>query len=69
MTLQEYDDLKKKLTFIGMQVSYNIGQLDARWLERKMNNEDITYVRDIENLINIYEGYAKMSNIIKKYIS
>lgn len=69
MTLSEYNNLKQKLSFINSKISYNFAFLDSRWLERKINNDnDITYIKDNENLNNIYNYYDEIRSEIKKYI-
>lgn len=68
MTLSEYNNLKQKLSFINSKISYNFAFLDSRWLERKINNDDITYIKDKENLNNIYNYYDEIKSEIKKYI-
>ena len=61
MTFDEYNNFKKQLDFVNTRISYNIGLLDSRWLERKMNDDDkITYDKDLKNLNNIYEDYIEM---------
>ena len=51
MTFDEYNNFKKQLDFINTRISYNIGILDSRWLERKMNDNDkITHYKDLKNL-------------------
>ena len=65
----EYNNFKKQLDFVNTRISYNIGLLDSRWLERKMNDDDkITYDKDLKNLNNIYEDYIEMQKIVKKYM-
>ena len=69
MTFDEYNNFKKQLDFINTRISYNIGILDSRWLERKMNDDDkITYDKDLKNLNNIYEDYIEMQKIVKQYM-
>lgn len=69
MTFDEYNNFKKHLDFVNTRISYNIGLLDSRWLERKMNDDDkITYDKDLKNLNNIYEDYIEMQKIVKQYI-
>ena len=69
MTFDEYNNFKKQLDFINTRISYNIGILDSRWLERKMNDNDkITHYKDLKNLNNIYEDYIKMQKIVKQYM-
>ena len=69
MTFDEYNNFKKQLDFVNTRISYNVGLLDSRWLERKMNDDDkITYDKDLKNLNNIYEDYIEMQKIIKKYM-
>ena len=69
MTFDEYNNFKKQLDFINTRISYNIGILDSRWLERKMNDNDkITHYKDLKNLNNIYEDYIEMQKIVKQYI-
>lgn len=69
MTFDEYNNFKKQLDFVNTRISYNIGLLDSRWLERKMNDDDkITYDKDLKNLNNIYEDYIEMQKIVKKYM-
>ena len=68
MTFNEYNELKRKLKFINMDVRYNIGKLDARWLERKMNDKDVTNDRDNINLKQLYDSYLKIVDVIKEYI-
>ena len=69
MTFDEYNNFKKQLDFVNTRISYNIGLLDSRWLERKMNDDDkITYDKDLKNLNNIYEYYIEMQKIVKKYM-
>lgn len=69
MTFDEYNNFKKQLDFINTRISYNIGILDSRWLERKMNDNDkITHDKDLKNLNNIYEDYIKLQKIVKQYI-
>ena len=69
MTFDEYNNFKKQLDFVNTRISYNIGLLDSRWLERKMNDDDkITYDKDLKNLNNIYEDYIEMQKIVKQYI-
>ena len=69
MTFEEYNNFKKQIDFVNTRISYNIGLLDSRWLERKMNDDDkITYDKDLKNLNNIYEDYIEMQKIVKKYM-
>ena len=69
MTFDEYNNFKKQLDFVNTRISYNIGLLDSRWLERKMNDDDnITYDKDLKNLNNIYEDYIEMQKIVKQYM-
>ena len=69
MTFDEYNNFKKQLDFVNTSISYNIGLLDSRWLERKMNDDDkITYDKDLKNLNNIYEDYIEMQKIVKQYM-
>lgn len=68
MTFDEYNNFKKQLDFVNTRISYNIGLLDSRWLERKMNYDKITYDKDLKNLNNIYEDYIEMQKIVKKYM-
>ena len=69
MTFDEYNNFKKQLDFVNTRISYNIGLLDSRWLERKMNDDDkITYDKDLKNLNNIYEDYIEMQKIVKHYM-
>lgn len=69
MTFDEYNNFKKQLDFVNTRISYNIGLLDSRWLERKMNDDDkITYDKDLKNLNNIYENYIEMQKIVKQYM-
>ena len=69
MTFDEYNNFKKQLDFVNTRISYNIGLLDSRWLERKMNDDDkITYDKDLKNLNNIYEDYIELQKIVKQYI-
>ena len=69
MTFDEYNNFKKQIDFVNTRILYNIGLLDSRWLERKMNNDDkITHDKDFKNLNNIYEDYIEMQKIVKQYI-
>ena len=69
MTFDEYNNFKKQLDFVNTRISYNIGLLDSRWLERKMNDDDkITNDKDLKNLNNIYEDYIEMQKIVKQYM-
>ena len=69
MTFDEYNNFKKQLDFVNTRISYNIGLLDSRWLERKINHDDkITYDKDLKNLNNIYEDYIEMQKIVKQYM-
>ena len=69
MTFDEYNNFKKQLDFVNTRISYNIGLLDSRWLERKMNDNDkITHYKDLKNLNNIYEDYIKLQKIVKQYM-
>lgn len=69
MTFDEYNNFKKQLDFVNTRISYNIGLLDSRWLERKMNDDDkITHYKDLKNLNNIYEDYIEIQKIIKQYM-
>ena len=69
MTFDEYNNFKKQLDFVNTRISYNIGLLDSRWLERKMNDDDkITHDKDLKNLNNIYADYIEMQKIIKQYM-
>ena len=69
MTFDEYNNFKKQLDYVNTRISYNIGLLDSRWLERKMNDDDkITYDKDLKNLNNIYEYYIEMQKIVKQYM-
>ena len=69
MTFDEYNNFKKQIDFVNTRISYNIGLLDSRWLERKMNDDDkITYDQDLKNLNNIYEHYIAMHKLVKKYM-
>ena len=69
MTFDEYNNFKKQLDFVNTRISYNIGLLDSRWLERKMNDDDkITYDKDLKNLNNIYEDYIELQKIVKQYM-
>ena len=68
MTFDEYNNFKKQLDFVNTRISYNIGLLDSRWLERKMNDDyKITHDKDLKNLNNIYEDYIEMQKIVKQY--
>ena len=69
MTFDEYNNFKKQIDFVNTRISYNIGLLDSRWLERKTNDDDkITYDKDLKNLNNIYEEYIEMQKNVKKYM-
>ena len=69
MTFDEYNNFKKQIDYVNTRISYNIGLLDSRWLERKMNDDDkITSDKDLKNLNNIYEDYIEMQKIVKKYM-
>lgn len=69
MTFDEYNNFKKQLDFVNTRISYNIGLLDSRWLERKMNDDyKITHDKDLKNLNNIYEDYIEMQKIVKQYM-
>ena len=68
MTFEEYDKFKREFDYINRRISYNFGLLESRWLDRKMNKEDISYNKDMENLNNIYKGYLEMQKIVKQYI-
>ena len=69
MTFDEYNNFKKQLDFVNTRISYNIGLLDSRWLERKMNDDDkITHHKELKNLNNIYEDYIEMQKIVKQYM-
>ena len=69
MTFEEYNNFKKQIDFVNTHISYNIGLLDSRWLERKMNDDDkITHDKDLKNLNNIYEDYMEMQKIVKQYM-
>lgn len=68
MTLNEYNNFRKQLDFVNTRISYNFGLLDSRWLERKMNDDDVTHDKDLENLLNIYNGYIELQKIVKQYI-
>ena len=69
MTFDEYNNFKKQIDFVNTRISYNIGLLDSRWLERKMNDDDkITYDKDLKNLNNIYEDYIELQKIVKQYM-
>lgn len=68
MTLKQYNKLKKELDFFATSINFNMGKLDARWLERKMRDKDESHDKDIINLQNMYEGYIKMAELVKKYI-
>lgn len=69
MTFDEYNNFKKQLDFVNTSISYNIGLLDSRWLERKMNDDDkITHDKDLKNLNNMYEDYIEIQKIIKQYM-
>lgn len=69
MTFDEYNNFKKQIDFVNTRISYNIGLLDSRWLERKMNDDyKITHDKDLKNLNNIYEDYIEMQKIVKKYM-
>lgn len=69
MTFDEYNNFKKQLDFVNTRISYNIGLLDSRWLERKMNDDyKITHDKDLKNLNNIYEDYIELQKIIKEYM-
>ena len=69
MTFDEYNNFKKQIDFVNTRISYNIGLLDSRWLERKMNDDDnITHDKDLKNLNNIYEDYIELQKIVKHYM-
>lgn len=69
MTFDEYNNFKKQIDYVNTRISYNIGLLDSRWLERKMNDDDkITSDKDLKNLNNIYEDYIEMQKIVKQYM-
>ena len=69
MTFDEYNNFKKQIDFVNTRILYNIGLLDSRWLERKMNNDDkITHDKDFKNLNNIYEDYIELQKIVKQYM-
>lgn len=69
MTFDEYNNFKKQIDFVNTRISYNIGLLDSRWLERKMNDDyKITHDKDLKNLNNIYEDYIKLQKIVKQYM-
>lgn len=69
MTFDEYNNFKKQIDFVNTRISYNIGLLDSRWLERKMNDDyKITHDKDLKNLNNIYEDYIEMQKIVKQYM-
>ena len=69
MTFDEYNNFKKQLDFVNTRISYNIGLLDSRWLERKMNDDyKITHDKDLKNLNNIYEDYIELQKIVKQYM-
>ena len=68
MTLDEYNKFKEQLNFVNTRISYNFGLLDSRWVERKMNDEDVTHDKDLVNLNNIYSGYIEMQKIVKQYV-
>ena len=69
MTFDEYNNFKKQIDFVNTRISYNIGLLDSRWLERKMNDDDkITHDKYLKNLNNIYEDYIKLQKIVKQYM-
>ena len=69
MTFDEYNNFKKQLDFVNTRISYNIGLLDSRWLERKKNEDDKkTHDKDLKNLNNIYEDYIEMQKIVKQYM-
>ena len=69
MTFDEYNNFKKQIDFVNTRISYNIGLLDSRWLERKMNDDDkITHDKDSKNLNNIYEDYIELQKIVKQYM-
>ena len=69
MTFEEYNNFKKQIDFVNTRILYNIGLLDSRWLERKMNNDDkITHDKDFKNLNNIYEDYIELQKIVKQYM-
>ena len=69
MTFDEYNNFKKQIDFVNTRISYNIGLLDSRWLERKMNDDDkITHYKDLKNLHNIYEDYIELQKIVKQYM-
>ena len=68
MTLNEYNNFKKQIDYVNTHISYNIGLLDSRWIKRKMNEDDVMYDKDLENLNNIYADYIEMQKIIKQYM-
>ena len=68
MTLDEYNNFKKQIDYVNTHISYNIGLLDSRWIKRKMNEDDVMYDKDLENLNNIYADYIEMQKIVKQYM-
>ena len=68
MTLDEYNNFKKQIDYVNTHISYNIGLLDSRWIKRKMNEDDVMYDKDLENLNNIYSDYIEMQKIVKQYM-
>ena len=68
MTLDEYNNFKKRIDYVNTHISYNIGLLDSRWIKRKMNEDDVMYDKDLENLNNIYADYIEMQKIVKQYM-
>lgn len=68
MTAEQYSYLKNEIFNITSRISYNIGKLDARWIDRKIHTDDVTHDRDLKNLNDIYDAYCELSYIVKKYI-
>lgn len=68
MTLDEYSEFREKLTAQYSSIARNFAKLDSRWIDRKMNNEEVIHDADIKSLKNIHSALTNMIKIIEKYI-
>lgn len=68
MTLDEYSEFREKLTSQYSSIARNFAKLDSRWIDRKMNKEDVVHDADVKSLKNIHSALTNMIKIIEKYI-
>ena len=68
MTLDEYSELREKLTGQTAIITRNFAKMDSRWIDRKMNTEDVVHDLDVKNLKNIHSALNNIIRVIEKYI-